>query len=107
MLTFWKKKRLKRLTQEAVWFVGWNYLPPRQAVPKSDKIPRSTADSGHVQYSLRSGGDRYNANEVSALMKNADKASLKALSAKLEQLTDLTFTEKLMELIAEKGLRDA
>ena len=135
MFGFLKRKQpieLRDYTEEARAYLRAQYQPPKK--PKNDvrfsremdlgtkqqkdasPAPRKT---GGVKYSLRPPEDEdvrysvgplpdfFNQDRVTRLMQSADTLSPKELSRQLDSTLNQTFTDKLIELINEKGMRDS
>lgn len=137
MFEFLKKRRITKITDEARTFLQKTFEPPKQeSKPKTSsdirysidvddvqfsktierpkkvdepKVQYSERDTG-IRYSLRvpvDDDDKYDTDRVAMLMRNASSYSAKTLGSKLESNLNPTFTDKLIEIINRKGLRDA
>lgn len=86
--------------------------PEKKNEPEKKEEPKvqySLRDSG-VRYSLRTPAtddDKYDTDRVTMLMRNATGYSSQVLSKALGGAINQTFTDKLIDIINQKGLRDA
>ena len=75
-------------------------LPPLQSVEKEGKGRYSIGSAPFLD-------DHYDGDRVTRLMRNASDYSASALNRELDHNLNKTFTDKLIELIRDKNLRDS
>ena len=116
MRTSWKKKRLELLTAEVLGYLEKTYEAQRpvhfsqfglDADTESGRDTEVPNQSG-IKFSLREPlySDKYDTDRIATLLRSRDDIGSGALTRELGQSINKSFTEKLIDLINEKGLRD-
>ena len=108
MPNFLRKKRIERYLPELKSYVRLIYLPPRPPAPPKPVTPppaekQPSVASDGIKYSARV--DCGIADDLTAMLRGGYDTEL--LRGRLERSLELTFTEKLIEIIDRKKLRDA
>ncbi len=93
-----KEKDFNRLVEQTGAYVASNYISPDQLRPKPH-------DSSDVKYSRR---DNYDSDTIHRALKDlSENGSPLNTIRTIEENTDVSFVNKMLELIEEKHLRDS
>lgn len=129
MFDFFKKRRIRKYTDEASAYVRQKYIAPVQSTEtrfsivdiryrgRDTDVLGSDRDTGEhdtssegISYSLKTPKpkDPYNASEVTRALRNYSTAgNVNEMLRTLEQSVNQTFVDRLLYYISEKGVRDA
>lgn len=114
MLLLFKSKKIKKCTEDARAYIASHYV---ETTPQNStgvkfssrgcfsRSESSEVSTPQVQYQMR---DAYNENHVASLVRSAmTEAEAVTVNSVLEQNVNMTFVEKVISIINEKGLKDS